>query len=89
LPLYTLRHTLPPFEMIQTSDPGLAMITGKWKDIGRFKGPILRAVATRAPYFHNGSAKDLDALVDFYDQRFEIGLSIDEKADLVAFLSSL
>ena len=33
LPLYTLRHTLPPFEMIQTSDPGLAMITGKWKDM--------------------------------------------------------
>ena len=89
LPLYTLRHTLPPFETIQTTDPGRAMITGKWKDIGRFKGPILRAVATRAPYFHNGSAKDLDALVDFYDQRFEIGLSIDEKADLVAFLSSL
>ena len=37
LPLYTLRHTLPPFETIQTTDPGRAMITGKWKDIGRFR----------------------------------------------------
>jgi len=89
LPLYTLRHTLPPFETIQTTDPGRAMITGKWKDIGRFKGPILRAVATRAPYFHNGSAADLEAVIDFYDQRFGIGLTGDEKADLVAFLSSL
>ena len=65
------------------------MITGKWKDIGRFKGPVLRALAARAPYFHNGFAADLAAVVDFYDQRFGIGLSIDEKADLVAFLSSL
>ena len=89
LPLYTLRHTLPPFETIQTTDPGRALITGKWKDIGRFKGPILRAVATRAPYFHNGSAKDLHEAVDFYDQRFGIGFTQDEKDDLVAFLLTL
>jgi hypothetical protein len=89
LPLYTLRHNLAPFETIQTTDPGRALITGKWKDIGRFKGPILRALATRAPYFHNGSAADLDAVVDFYDQRFGIGLTDDEKDDLVAFLLTL
>jgi hypothetical protein len=89
LPLYTLRHTLPPFETVQTTDPGRALISGKWKDIGRFKGPILRALATRAPYFHNGSAPDLHAVVDFYDQRFGIGFTDDEKDDLVAFLSTL
>jgi hypothetical protein len=89
LPLYTLRHTVAPFETIQTTDPGRALITGKWKDIGRFKGPILRAVATRAPYFHNGSAKDLGAAVDFYDQRFAIGFTDAEKSDLVAFLRTL
>jgi cytochrome c peroxidase len=89
LPLYTLRHTLPPFETVQTTDPGRALITGKWKDIGRFKGPILRALATRAPYFHNGSASDLGAAVDFYNQRFGIGLTDEEKDDLVAFLLTL
>ena len=89
LPLYTLRHNLPPFETIQTTDPGRALITGKWKDIGRFKGPILRALATRAPYFHNGSAQDLDEAVDFYNERFGIGLTNDEKDDLVAFLLTL
>ncbi len=89
LPLYTLRHKQAPFETIQTTDPGRALLTGKWKDIGRFKGPILRALATRAPYFHNGSAEDLDAVLDFYNQRFAIGLTDDERDDLVAFLQTL
>ena len=89
LPLYTLRHKLPPFEIVQTTDPGRALVTGKWRDIGRFKGPVLRGLATRAPYFHNGSARDLSAVVDFYDTRFGIGLTNDEKADLVAFLRTL
>lgn len=40
-------------------------------------------------YFHNGSAADLDAVVNFYDDRFHIGLSRRDKADLVAFLRSL
>jgi hypothetical protein len=89
LPLYTLRHKRPPFETVQTTDPGRALITGKWPDIGRFKGPILRALASRAPYFHNGSAADLPAVVDFYNERFAIGLSEREKQDLVAFLRTL
>ena len=65
------------------------MISGKWKHIGRFKGPILRGLAARAPYFHNGSAADLGAVVDFYDNRFHMGLSPQDKADLVAFLRTL
>jgi hypothetical protein len=88
MPLYTLRNKLT-LQTVQTTDPGRALITGKWKDIGRFKGPILRALATRAPYFHNGSAQDLPAVVDFYDQRFQIGFTEQEKNDLVAFLRTL
>ena len=89
LPLYTLRHNGAPFETIQTTDPGRALITGNWNDIGRFKGPVLRALATRPPYFHNGSAKDLAAVVDFYDERFGVGFTQAEKDDLVAFLRAL
>ncbi len=88
MPLYTLRNKTTGVA-IQTTDPGRALITGKWKDIGRFKGPVLRGLAARAPYFHNGMAADLDAVVDFYDTRFGIGLTPDEKADLVAFLRAL
>ena len=39
--------------------------------------------------FDNGFAADLAAAVDFYDTRFAIGLTADEKSDLVAFLPSL
>jgi hypothetical protein len=88
LPLYTLRNKTSG-ATVQTTDPGRALISGKWADIGRFKGPVLRALATRAPYFHNGMAADLGAVVEFYDSRFEIGLTAEEKADLVAFLRAL
>lgn len=73
----------------QVSDLGRAMITGKWKDIGRFKGPILRGLAGRAPYFHNGSAAALLDVVNFYDDRFHLHLSQQDKDDLVAFLRTL
>jgi hypothetical protein len=88
MPLYTLKNKTAG-EEVQTTDPGRALITGKWKDIGRFKGPVLRGLAARAPYFHNGSAKDIEAVVDFYDQRFGVGFTDQEKADLIAFLRTL
>ena len=88
MPLYTLRNKTTG-ETAQTTDPGRALLTGKWKDVGRFKGPILRGLAARAPYFHNGSAKDLQAVIDFYDSRFGIGFTDQEKQDLIAFLRTL
>ena len=88
MPLYTLRR-LSNGDVVKTTDPGRAMITGKWADIGKFKGPVLRALASRAPYFHNGLADSLEAVVDFYESRFNVGLTAREKADLVAFLRAL
>ena len=88
LPLYTLRN-LSTGATIQTTDPGRALITGKWADIGKFKGPTLRALSSRAPYFHNGSAATLDDVVNFYDGRFGIGFTVQEHSDLVAFLRTL
>jgi cytochrome c peroxidase len=71
------------------TDPGRAMISGKCADIGKLKGPVLRGLAARAPYFHNGSAATLNDAVDFYDQRFNLNLTQQQKADLVAFLQTL
>jgi cytochrome c peroxidase len=82
-------NALPISDVTQTTDPGRAMVTGKWKDIGRFKGPILRGLAAREPYFHNGSAATLLDVVNFYNTRFDMGLTEAEKADLVAFLRAL
>ena len=88
MPLYTLRNKATHARVL-TTDPGRAMVTGKWADIGKFKGPILRGLAARAPYFHNGFAATLEDAIEFYDQRFAIRLTALEKADLAAFLRSL
>lgn len=76
-------------ETFQVTDLGRAMITGKCRDIAKFKGPILRGLAGRAPYFHNGSAATLQDVVNFYDDRFSLHLTDQQKADLVAFLKAL
>jgi hypothetical protein len=88
MPLYTLR-SISTGETVQTTDPGRAMVTGKWADIGKFKGPILRGLAARAPYFHNGSAQSFDDVLDFYESRFNLGLTPQQRSDLIAFLKAL
>lgn len=88
VPLYTLRNKKTG-ETVQVTDPGRALVDGLWAHVGRFKGPILRDLAARPPYFHDGSAADLDAVVDFYDGRFQLDLSPAEHRDLVAFLRAL
>jgi cytochrome c peroxidase len=88
LPVYTLRN-LATGETVRVTDPGRALITGKWKDIARFKGPTLRGLASRAPYFHNGSARTIADVVNFYDERFALQLTDQQKSDLEAFLAAL
>jgi cytochrome c peroxidase len=74
---------------VTTTDLGQALIDGKFDHIGKLKGPILRGLSSRAPYFHNGSAQTLLDAVRFYEGRFGLVLTPQEEADLVAFLSVL
>ena len=90
LPIFKVTCTaVEPEQSFYTTDPGRALVTGHCADLTRVKGPILRGLAARAPYFHNGSAATLEAVVDFYNERFQMNLSVTEKAQLVAFLQSL
>lgn len=96
LPVYLISGCPDPFAApgnpptsFYTTDPGKALITGKCNDFNRGKGPILRGLAARAPYFHNGAARNLNELVNFYNLRFQMNLTDQEKAELVAFLNSL
>jgi hypothetical protein len=73
----------------QITDLGRAMITGKCADLGKMKGPTLRGLSARAPYFHNGAADSIDEVISFYDRRFHIGFNAQEIADLKAFLQTL
>jgi hypothetical protein len=72
-----------------TTDLGQALIDGKFDHIGKIKGPILRGLSARAPYFHNGSARTLVDVVHFYETRFGLVLRPQEESDLVAFLRAL
>jgi cytochrome c peroxidase len=94
LPVYLISGCPDPFNPGQpasfyTSDPGKGLITGQCSDLNRVKGPILRGLAARAPYFHNGAAANLLEAVNFYNQRFQMNLTALQKAELVAFLNSL
>jgi cytochrome c peroxidase len=77
------------YDLFETTDPGTGLITGKCADLGKMKTPILRGLASRAPYFHGGNASSLQDLVNFYDQRFSIGLTPQQKTDLINFLNTL
>ena len=74
---------------ILTHDPGYALTTGRCADVGRITLQSLRGLAARAPYFSNGSAKDLRAVIDYYDRRYDIGYTEQEKQDLVNLMKAL
>ena len=56
---------------------------------GRYRTTPLRGLLQHAPYFHDGSAADLPAVVEHYDRQFRLNLSARQKADLVEYLKSL
>lgn len=86
------------------NDVGRAAVSGELADVGKFKTPGLRNVSVTAPYMHNGMLKTLEDVIDFYDDPSKLvpgginrdtllnkplGLSKQEKKELVAFLESL
>ncbi len=86
-------------------DEGYAKVTGNKSDIGKFKVPSLRNVATTAPYMHDGRFATLRDVVDFYSEGINpkspnidlhmepfgkgLRLTAEEKKDLIAFLKTL
>jgi len=94
LPIYEIGNCPDPSnpgKMVTyyTSNPGKGLISGLCADVNRGKGPILRGLAARAPYFHNGAAANLEQLVNFYNQRFQMNFTDQQKKELIAFLNSL
>ena len=81
-------------------DLGRYVVTEQEGDRGAFKTPTLRNVAETAPYMHDGSMATLAEVLDFYDRGGQpnpwldvkmepLGLTDQEKEDLLAFLESL
>jgi hypothetical protein len=88
LPLFTFKNRTTGEER-KLTDAGRGNVTGKWADLGRFKTPTLRALAARAPYFHNGIAATLEDVVRHYEKHFGFVFTDGQRADLVAFLNAL
>jgi cytochrome c peroxidase len=80
---------IPTHNCKTTTDLGQALIDGRFDHVGKIKGPILRGLSARAPFFHNGSAQTLLDAVHFYENRFGLVLTPQDESDLVAFLASL
>jgi hypothetical protein len=93
LPLFRVTCTGKPHphygRVILTHDPGYALTTGRCSDVGRITLQSMRGLSARAPYFSNGNAKDLRGIVDFYDRRYHIGYTEQEKQDLVNLMRAL
>jgi cytochrome c peroxidase len=79
---------------------GRALHSGLLFEIGSYRTPSLRNVGITAPYFHDGSAKSLAEVVQFYnrggrtnlnldEELHPLGLTAAEERDLVQFLESL
>jgi cytochrome c peroxidase len=66
-------------------DPAYAARTAT----GKYRTTPLRGLWQHAPYFHDGSAPDLLAVVNHYDRLFALHLSDRQKADLIEFLKTL
>lgn len=88
LPLYIFRNRTTG-ETRQLTDAGRGQVTGLWSDLARFKTPTLRALAARAPYFHNGIAPTIESVVRHYELHLGFVFTDEERADLVAFLNAL
>lgn len=83
----------------QTEDTGRFQVTGNANNIGEFRTPSLRNVGLRTNYFHDGHFATLEEVVDFYNRGGDfnapnidhnlirpLGLSAQQKSDLVSFL---
>jgi len=88
LPRIHIRNKTTNAERVVTN-LGRGASTGLWSDVGKMAVPILRGLASRAPYFDSGQAKTLMDVVNHYDQHFNFAFTDHEKEALVAFLSSL
>ena len=71
------------------SETGMEPVYATRTATGGYRTAPLRGVWSHAPYFHDGSAPDLPAVVNHYDKVFSLGLTEAQKADLVEYLKSL
>jgi hypothetical protein len=79
----------PPDEVVSEPEPGGAPSYASRSATKQYRTSPLRGIWQHPPYFHNGSAPTLEAVVRTYDARRALGLAEPQVADLVQYLKSL
>jgi hypothetical protein len=72
--------------------PSAAFVDHQQHDVGSgglFKTPTLRNADFNAPYFHDGRYDSYDQVVGHFDRVFGLGLSAQDKRDLIAYLTAV
>ena len=85
--VYTFQHTSGA--IVESTDPGRGIRNGVFADLNKFKTPNIRGLASRAPYFHNGIAADIPAIIEHYEVALGFDFTDQEEAYLAAFLAAL
>jgi mono/diheme cytochrome c family protein len=83
----TLLHS--PAEVVSEPEPNGAPSYASRSATKMYRTAPLRGVWQHPPYFHNGVAATLEDVVELYDSRKGLGLTAEQKADLVEYLKSL
>jgi mono/diheme cytochrome c family protein len=78
-----------PSEVVSEPEPNGAPSYASRSATKKYRTAPLAGVWQHAPYFHNGSAATLDAVVETYDTKKSLGLTAAQKSDLVQYLKSL
>lgn len=78
-----------PADVVSEPEPGGVASYASRSATKQYRTAPLAGLWQHAPYFHNGSAATLDDVVETYNTRKSLGLTPDQKADLVQYLKSL
>jgi mono/diheme cytochrome c family protein len=76
-------------EVVSEPEPNGAPSYASRTATKQYRTTPLRALWQHAPYFHNGDAKTLEEVVELYNTKKGLGLTAQQKADLVEYLKSL
>jgi hypothetical protein len=79
----------PVSDVVSEPEPNSAPSMAARSATREYRTTPLRALALHAPYFHDGITSTLEAVVDLYNTKKALGLSTQQKADLVQYLKSL
>ena len=78
-----------PAEVVSEPEPNGAPSYASRSATKQYRTTPLRALLRHPPYFHNGTAATLDAVVELYNTKKGLSLTAEQKADLVEYLKSL